>query len=142
MSRKRLNVEILADHLEFLKLGPDALNEDLQRNYSPDVVLLTSHGIYYGHTGVKLIHGILYRQLPEVKLSYRNILCEGDMALLEWTADSPRGEVLDGVDTYVIRNGRIVAQTIHYTVTKNKSLDNDNRDSRMKDVASWRSGPR
>ena len=34
----------------------------------------------------------------------------------EWTADGPTARVRDGADSFVIRDGRIVVQTIHYTV--------------------------
>jgi hypothetical protein len=34
-----------------------------------------------------------------------------------WTATSSAGSVEDGLDSYVIRDGRIQAQTIHYTLT-------------------------
>ncbi len=37
--------------------------------------------------------------------------------MLKWTGHSSAGSVRDGVDSYVIRDGRIVAQTIHYTLT-------------------------
>lgn len=39
------------------------------------------------------------------------------MAFLEWSAMSPHAKVTDGADSYLIRNGRIIVQTIHYTVT-------------------------
>jgi hypothetical protein len=37
--------------------------------------------------------------------------------MLEWTVDSPAGSLRDGVDSYVVRNGRIQAQTLHYRLT-------------------------
>jgi hypothetical protein len=40
----------------------------------------------------------------------------GELAFLKWTARCPRAEVGDGADSFWIRDGRIVAQTIHYTV--------------------------
>jgi hypothetical protein len=42
---------------------------------------------------------------------------EDGIGLLEWTAQSPGGSVSDGVDSYVVRDGLIQAQTIHYTLT-------------------------
>jgi hypothetical protein len=33
-----------------------------------------------------------------------------------WTAISEVGQVRDGADSFVIRDGHIVAQTIHYTI--------------------------
>jgi hypothetical protein len=38
------------------------------------------------------------------------------VAFLEWTATCATARVRDGADSFWIRGGRIVAQTIHYTV--------------------------
>lgn len=37
--------------------------------------------------------------------------------MLQWTGHSPSGSVGDGVDSYVIRDGLLVAQTIFYTLS-------------------------
>jgi hypothetical protein len=44
------------------------------------------------------------------------VLVDGNVAFLEWTAEGEGAGVRDGVDTFVVRDGKIVAQTIHYTV--------------------------
>ena len=44
------------------------------------------------------------------------MVAHGEVGYLEWTADGPTARVRDGADSFVIRDGRIVAQTIHYTV--------------------------
>jgi hypothetical protein len=36
---------------------------------------------------------------------------------LEWTVDSGPFRVCDGADSYLIEDGKIKAQTIHYTVS-------------------------
>lgn len=38
------------------------------------------------------------------------------MGFLEWTGHSAVAQIDDGTDSYLIRGGRIVVQTIHYTV--------------------------
>lgn len=38
----------------------------------------------------------------------------GDLAFLVWRADSDRFRIERGADTFLIRDGRIVMQTIHY----------------------------
>jgi hypothetical protein len=48
-------------------------------------------------------------------------MIEQNIGFLEWTADSDTHIVTDGVDSYVIQDGYIRAQTIHYTLMpKNK----------------------
>lgn len=44
---------------------------------------------------------------------------EGDLApvgMLQWSARSEDTEIHDGADSYLVRDGLIVAQTIHYSV--------------------------
>ncbi len=38
------------------------------------------------------------------------------MLLLEWTADSERTKVDDGIDTFVFGDGKIRVQTVRYTL--------------------------
>lgn len=94
-----------------------SVEEDLLRNYAPDLVVLTGHGVYRGHDGLRRLSELLRRELPNCTYEYRTRLVEGDVAFLEWTARADGARVDDGADSYVIRNGRIVVQTIHYTVT-------------------------
>lgn len=59
---------------------------DLARRSAREVVVLTARGVLHGHGGVRESAGLLYQAIR------------------------------DGVDSYLIEDGRIVAQTIHYTV--------------------------
>jgi hypothetical protein len=47
---------------------------------------------------------------------YRTRLVESELAFLEWTARADGTWVEDGADSFLIRDGRIIAQTIHYTI--------------------------
>jgi hypothetical protein len=38
------------------------------------------------------------------------------MAFLEWAYEDALVRVTDGADSYLIENGKVVAQTIHYPV--------------------------
>jgi hypothetical protein len=66
--------------------------------------------------GVRRLAQILQEQLPEAGFEYRTRLVEGEVAFLEWSARSDRAKVEDGADSFLIRDGRIVVQTIHYTL--------------------------
>ena len=108
--------EVLDDHLN---LSLDAsVEDDLRRNYAEDVVLLTSFGTYRGYEGARYLAELLGQQVPDAIFEYRNLLVDGDVGFLEWTATSrtTSARIDDGADSYVFRDGRIVAQTIHYTV--------------------------
>jgi hypothetical protein len=106
--------EVFASHLALRKQG--RVDEDIATNYSPEVVLLTLSGVYRGHAGVRACANELQCHLPEADFRYKVRLVEGDIAYLAWSGRSPAGAVRDGADTFLIRDGWIVVQTIHYNV--------------------------
>jgi hypothetical protein len=112
---QRTTRHVLDDHLNLAKEWK--FEEDLQRNFADDIVLLTGYGIYRGTDGVREKVRLLNEQLPHGRWRYTNIMAEGEMGFLEWTAEADNGaKVEDGADSYLIRNGRIHAMTIHYSV--------------------------
>ncbi len=106
--------EVFHDHLRESKEG--TVEDDLARNYAVDVVIITGRGVYHGHDGVRQLAQILQDELPNATFEYRTMLLAGEVAFLEWTARADNAKVEDGADSFVIRDGRIVAQTIHYTI--------------------------
>jgi hypothetical protein len=115
MDARRSAREVLEDHLELADTWD--FETDLARNFSEDVVLLTSYGIFRGIEGVRAKVRLLAEHLPGGRWNYRNIMAEGELGFLEWSAEADNGaRVEDGADSYLIRDGRIRAMTIHYTV--------------------------
>jgi hypothetical protein len=115
-THRRSAEEVLEDHLRESKEG--SVDDDLQRNFSEDLVMLTKGGVFRGHEGMRTLNRKLQEDLPQADLTYRTKLVAGEMAFLEWSAESETAVVEDGVDSYCIRDGKIIAQTIHYTVKK------------------------
>jgi hypothetical protein len=56
-------------------------------------------------------------EIPNGEWRYGAQLVEGRIAFLEWTVETGPFRVPDGADSFVIEDGKIQAQTIHYTVT-------------------------
>jgi SnoaL-like protein len=117
--------EVLDDHLNLAEnwggeVGFErGLDKDLRRNTSEDIVVLINRGTFHGHEGVRQLAHMLGEELPEhhcFEYSYRAV--EGRMAFLEWAYEDDKVRVRDGVDSYLIEDGKIVAQTIHYTVER------------------------
>ena len=105
--------EVFQDHIELSEKGD--VDADLERNFSPDCVVLTGFGVFHGFDGIKKLAAKLYEELPNGKYQHQTLLIDKDVAFLEWTATSDNCRVNDGVDSYVYKNGKIIAQTIHYT---------------------------
>lgn len=113
----RSTAEVFEDHLQLALTGD--LETDLERNFTDDTVFLTSFGIYRGHEGARELAKLLAGQVPGREYGYQMRLTAGEMAFLEWTATSEKARVDDGADSYLIRDGRIRAMTIHYRVLPN-----------------------
>ena len=66
---------------------------------------------------------LLAAELPErAAFEYTYVAAEGPVGLLEWAYEDSTVRVRDGVDSYVIESGKIVAQTIHYTLEARSDL--------------------
>ena len=115
--------EVLDDHLNLsehwgAEEAPERIaEEDMRRNVSEDIVILFNRGTFRGHEGVRQLARMLIEELPEhrsYEYTYRAV--EGRVAFLEWAYEDASVRVRDGADSYLIEGGKIVAQTIHYTV--------------------------
>jgi hypothetical protein len=114
-SSRRSASEVLWSHLDLANAGTVA--DDLAENYADDVIVLTRWGTFRGPGGVKQLADRLAMELPDMKFVYDEVLVERDFGFLAWSATASNGNrVDDGADSYVIRHGRIVAQSIHYTL--------------------------
>jgi hypothetical protein len=104
--------EVLDDHLRLRAEGN--VETDLARNYAPDVVVLCSYGALRGLDAMRKSAADLKEQLPNARFDYKVIAVEDEYGYLRWSAESNTCRVPDGADSYVIRNGRIVMQSISY----------------------------
>ena len=112
---------MLDDHLALAAAGD--WRTDLDRNVAEDVVVLTGFGVFEGRDQVRVLAELLDAQLPGASFEYTTVAVRGDVGFLEWDADARGARVRDGADSFVIRDGRIVAQTIHYTVETVEASD-------------------
>ncbi|KWX23800.1 SnoaL-like polyketide cyclase [Mycolicibacterium wolinskyi] len=112
--RKRSTQEVFDDHLRLA--GEHRFDDDIERNVSPECVVLERRGIFRGRDGVRRLAELLAQELPDAPYTYTNRLVDGRVAFLEWTAEADHARVRDGADSFLIEDGWIVAQTIHYTV--------------------------
>ena len=116
--------KVLDDHLNIAQKWEGGeidvetvVQEDLRRNVAEDIVILTNRGTFHGHEGVMQLAEMLGGELPEHQaFQYKYTSVEGRMAFLEWAYEDATARVRDGADSYLIEDGKIVAQTIHYTV--------------------------
>lgn len=108
----RSTLEVFEDHLRCRAEGE--LEKDLQRNYADDIILLSEKGILHGHNGVRQSAARLAKQLPPWEFEYLIQLAEGEYAFLKWRGESATHCIEHGADSFVIRHGRIVMQSVYY----------------------------
>ena len=106
---------VLDEHLACRERGD--LDEDLRHHYAEDVVVLTPKGAFHGHDGVREAAEELYKAVHHTDgYEYSSVVCDDRVALLEWNAKGDEMRIADGVDSFLIEDGKIKAQTIRYTV--------------------------
>lgn len=111
--------EVFEDHLLLSEKGD--FKNDFRRNYSPEIVILMENKIYHGYEGIRELALRLKEELLNGNFQNNIVLLDKEIGMLEWTAQSDENEILDGVDSYLFQNGKIIGQTIHYTITKKKN---------------------
>lgn len=119
--KQRTTAQVLRDHLENRSKGD--LDVDIDRNYHPGFVLLHLNGIERGHAGMRKSGRRLQAQLPGMEFVIVAQHVHGEYAYIEWTARSETNLVGDGADSFVIRDGKIIMQTIHYTLQRSADLE-------------------
>ncbi|MGK9171359.1 nuclear transport factor 2 family protein [Inquilinus limosus] len=111
---RRSPVDVLDDHLALRQRHE--VERDIERNYAPDVVVLTSRGAFRGHDAVRRLQRKLREAIGDAEFEFPTKLIDGPYAFLEWRARVPGKSVEDGADSFVIQDGKIVLQTIHYMI--------------------------
>jgi len=104
--------EIFAHHIESLRA------EDLEGvmlDYADDACLVTTSGVLRGRDAIRQFFAGVFRLLPRAQWEAKTTFID-DLLFLEWTADSARHSVPDGVDTVIFQDGLIRAQTVRCTL--------------------------
>lgn len=107
--------QIFQHHAE--ALGGEDL-DGIVADYSDDAFFMTPAGVLRGKTGIRQAFTKLLSDVPKAKWNLKTQLYEQDILLLEWTADSVKTKIDDGIDTFVFKDGFIRVQTVRYTLQK------------------------
>jgi ketosteroid isomerase-like protein len=105
--------EVFQHHAEVLIAGDI---EGIVSDYTDDAVFITPAGVLRGKDGVREGFVKLLEDVPSADWDVPTQIYEGDVLFIEWSADSEKTRVEDGIDTFVFRDGLIRVQTVRYTV--------------------------
>lgn len=102
--------QVMIEHQEALRAGD--MNKAMC-NYAPHARVLSEGGLQVGRdqirAGFEGMAGMFGGIMPETTGIYDT----GEVVLVTWEVHTPGASIPDGVDTFVIRFGQIVYQTVH-----------------------------
>ena len=105
--------EVFQHHAEALGAGD---LDEIVADYADDAVFISPSGTLRGKDGIREAFTRLLGDVPNAAWALPTQIYEGDVLFIEWTADSEKTKVDDGIDTFVFRDGLIRVQTVRYTL--------------------------
>lgn len=117
MKAKKSTQEVLEHHQKALKQGD--INE-VMFDYAPGAVLFTKDGLRKGSDAIRHMFGTFIAEFakPGTTLNRQQQLVDGDYAYVVWTAETTDNVYEMATDTFVVRGGKIVAQTFTAKITR------------------------
>lgn len=112
----RTTEEVFNHHMDaFLRKDLD----DIISDFGENSIFINSFGTKaVGLEAIKTAYSELLQSIEEgTTFAVKQVIIERDIVFLEWTSDSPSSVVNDGLDTNVIRDGKIYAQTVKFSIT-------------------------
>lgn len=80
-------------------------------NYAADAVLVRPGKVYRGRDEIRTLFAEIFSHFAGLTPQSNTITVAGRLALLTWTATSASGRVVQGIDSFVVEDGQIVAQS-------------------------------
>jgi ketosteroid isomerase-like protein len=102
--------EVLDNHLKCFGEGD---LEGILSDYAPGAVMFTSDGPLRGADAMRPLFQAMIAEFgkPGAVFSMKRQFVEGDYAYILWTAETADNVYELGTDTFVVRDGKIVAQS-------------------------------
>lgn len=107
-----MDTKAVMDH-QFAAFSAGSADEVL-KDFTDDAVLVTPEGVSKGRAAIHAAYSAMFAGLfkpgtYDFTLDAMHI--DGEIAYIAWRASGATAEVPMGTDTFVVRNGTIVAQT-------------------------------
>src|SRR5262245_50102886 len=108
--------DVLDHHLKCFGKGD---LEGILSDYAPEAVLFTPDGALRGVDAMRPLFQAMFAEFakPGAAFSMKQQLVEGECAYIVWTAESADNVYELGTDTFVVRDGKIVAQSFAGKIT-------------------------
>ena len=108
--------DVVGRHLEFFGKGD---LKGILSDYAPNAVLLTPDGPLRGADAIRPLFEAIVAEFgkPGATFSMKQQSVEGDCAYILWTAETADNVYELGTDTFVVQDGKIVAQSFTGKIT-------------------------
>ena len=109
--------DVVGRHLEFFGKGD---LKGILSDYAPEAVLFTPDGPLNGADAIRPFFQAMIAEFgkPGSAFSMKQRFVEGDYAYILWTAETADNVYELGTDTFVVRDGKIVAQSFAGKITR------------------------
>ncbi len=109
---KRTPEQVFTHHAQ--ALGAEDLDA-VMMDYADASYLISPSGVLRGKDAIRGFFDGLFKAVPQAQWGVKTIYVE-NILFLEWTADSARASISDGVDTFIFKDGLIQVQTVRCTI--------------------------
>ena len=108
--------DVLDHHLKCFGQGD---LEGILSDYAPGAVLFTPEGPLVGTNAIRPLFQVMFAEFgkPGAAFSMKQQSVQGDYAYILWTAETADNVYEMGTDTFVVRDGKIVAQSLAGKIT-------------------------
>jgi SnoaL-like domain len=113
MTATRSPQEVFNHHVQ--ALGAEDLDE-IVADDSEDAIFITPAGVLRGNDSIRQAFAGVLGEVPQATWDLKTTIFADDILLLEWGAEGGGNRIQDGIDTFVVRDGRIRVQTVRYTL--------------------------
>jgi ketosteroid isomerase-like protein len=102
--------EVLDHHLKCFGSGD---LDGILADYSPTAVMFTPTGALKGPTAIRPVFQTIFTEFgkPGTSFSMKHRSVDGDYAYILWSAETADNVYELGSDTFVVRNGQIIAHS-------------------------------
>ena len=104
------STETVVEH--HMQSGNNRNVEEVMRDYADNAILISPDGVYKGKQAIRTSYEQLVAQGSESVITADRKIFEGEVGYVAWSMNAGQGPAVHGSDTFIVKNGKIVVQTV------------------------------
>ena len=86
--------------------------DEIMRDYTDDAIVIAPDGVNKGKQAIHAAFQKMISQEPYPVITATQKIYEGNVGYIVWTMNAGQPNAMHGSDTFIIRDGKIVVQTV------------------------------